>query len=79
MSIVHEAKCDGCGKRALARLSGPRDLWEAYSHPLGWVLVMPTRVDHNLPVDLEAFCSKACIVRSPATDTAPPIPAGYVD
>ena len=65
MSIVHEAICDGCGKREPARhpAGASEDLiWEMSEHPEGWFLVALTG---NLGTiwrgKVQGYCSRRCV------------------
>lgn len=67
MSIVHEAICDGCGKREPARLPGadcnsdPR-YWEAYRHPVGWILLWENQSEYAGATPVEGYCTRSCAV-----------------
>ena len=63
MSIVHEAVCDGCGKREPAKY--PRDgythWWQMASHPAGWFLVLIAEADREMTAQYQGYCSRRCV------------------
>ena len=62
MTIVHEAVCDGCGKREPARNADPRH-WEVMSHPAGWLLLVASALDtiDGVPDVVRSYCSAHCV------------------
>ena len=63
MSIVHEAVCDGCGKRKPARYpdgSGPL-YWAMSEHPEGWFLLVIAGSPHHVQPITQGYCSRRCV------------------
>jgi hypothetical protein len=68
MSIVHEAVCDGCGKRESATypFMVARDItlvmWETMEHPEGWFLVAIAGADESGTIKrVQGYCSRRCV------------------